>query len=30
MIANSKGFRLTVDARTLDVTVTVTGREGNA
>jgi hypothetical protein len=30
VIANSKGFRLKVDARTLDVTITVTGREGNA
>ena len=29
-IGNSKGFRLQVDARTLDVTITVTGSLGNA
>jgi hypothetical protein len=29
-IANSKGFRLEVDARTLDVTITVTGLGRNA
>ena len=30
MVANSKGFRLEVDARTLDVTITVSGLGGNA
>jgi hypothetical protein len=30
VIGNSKGFRLKIDARTLDVTITVTGRAGNA
>jgi hypothetical protein len=30
VIMNSKGFRLKVDARTLNVTITVTGHEGNA
>jgi hypothetical protein len=30
MVANSKGFRLEVDADTLDVTITVTGLAGNA
>jgi len=30
VIMNSKGFRLKVDARTLDVTISVTGHEGNA
>ena len=29
-VANSKGLQLQVDARTQDVTVTVTGAEGNA
>lgn len=29
-IGNSAGFRLQVDARTLDVTISVTGHEGNA
>ena len=29
-IYNSKGFRLEVDARTLDVTITVTGLAGHA
>jgi hypothetical protein len=30
VIGNSKGFRLKVDSRTLDVTITVTGSAGNA
>jgi hypothetical protein len=30
MVANSQGFRLEVDARTLDVTITVSGLGGNA
>ncbi len=30
MIMNGKGFRLKVDARTLDVTITVIGHEGKA
>ena len=30
VIMNNQGFRLKVDARTLDVTITVTGHEGNA
>jgi len=30
MVANSKGFRLEVDAHSLDVTVTVSGPAGNA
>jgi hypothetical protein len=29
-VGNSKGFRLEVDARTRDVTITVSGRGGNA
>jgi hypothetical protein len=29
-VGNSKGFRLEVDFRTLDVTITVTGAPGNA
>jgi hypothetical protein len=29
-ISNSKGFRVEVDARTRDVTITVRGAEGNA
>jgi hypothetical protein len=29
-VANSKGLQLRVDAHTQDVTVTVTGQEGNA
>jgi hypothetical protein len=30
VIGNSMGFRLVVDSRTLDVTITVTGPSGNA
>ena len=30
MVANGQGFRLGVDARTLDVTITVSGLGGNA
>ena len=30
VVGNSMGFRLKVDARTLDVTITVTGPAGNA
>jgi hypothetical protein len=30
MVANSKGFRLEVDAHSLDVTITVSGLDRNA
>jgi hypothetical protein len=30
VIVSSMGFRLIVDSRTLDVTITVTGPSGNA